>query len=49
MTPDDEAHFIALWQQGASQQDIAAHLTPSSGHRLSLAMLPKFSQYQIRI
>jgi hypothetical protein len=26
MTPDDEATFIALWQQGASQQERAARL-----------------------
>jgi DNA-directed RNA polymerase specialized sigma24 family protein len=26
MTPADEAHFIALWQQGASYKVIAAAL-----------------------
>jgi DNA-directed RNA polymerase specialized sigma24 family protein len=26
VTPADEATFIALWQQGASQQELAAHL-----------------------
>jgi transposase len=26
MTPAEEAEFIALWQQGASQQELAAHL-----------------------
>jgi transposase len=26
MTPTDEATFIALWQQGATQQELAARL-----------------------